>query len=76
MPIYAQGRLDEAFELTHEAEREVDADDLLAAIRLARRTRRHPRPPRLPWTEAKRLTAEALALRREDRLAATIKPMP
>ena len=59
--IYAQGRLDEAFELTHEAEREVDADDLSPqfgwrAVRAAILARRGA------LDEAKRLTAEALAL--------------
>ena len=59
--LYAQGRLDEAFELTHEAEREVDADDLSPqfgwrAVRAAILARRGS------LDEAKRLTAEALAL--------------
>jgi class 3 adenylate cyclase/tetratricopeptide (TPR) repeat protein len=59
--MYAQGRFDEAFDLTHEAEQEADPDD---------------RSPQIGWrtvrgailahrghlTEAKRLTADALAL--------------
>jgi class 3 adenylate cyclase/tetratricopeptide (TPR) repeat protein len=59
--IYAQGRLDEAFALTYEAEREVDPDDLSPqfgwrAVRAAILARRGV------LGEAKRLTAEALAL--------------
>ena len=59
--VYAQGRLDEALELTHEAEREADADDLSPrfgrrAVRAAILARRGS------LDEAKRLTAEALAL--------------
>jgi class 3 adenylate cyclase/tetratricopeptide (TPR) repeat protein len=59
--VYAQGRLDEALELTYEGEREVDADDLspqfgwrtVRAAILARRG---------ALGDAERLTAEALAL--------------
>jgi class 3 adenylate cyclase len=59
--IYAQGRLDESFDMTHEAEREADPDDLSAQIGW-RTVRGAILARRGELAEATQLTADALAL--------------
>jgi class 3 adenylate cyclase len=59
--IYAQGRLNEAFDLTHEAEREADPDDLSAQIGW-RTVRGAILARRGELAQATQLTADAVAL--------------